>query len=252
MVVGTRSPLPRPLTNVRYCLATTHRSHKSPRSGPGSSRGRGTILPVTVPADVPTLAGKLVRLEPLGRRHADDLVAAAAEDRSAFGLAEVPDGPASVDEYIGVRLDWAATGERVPFAQVRVTDGRAVGCTLFANLRRRAPDDDPYAVEIGSTWLGASAQRSGINVEAKLLLLGHAFETWHVDRVDIKTDARNERVRAAILALGAQFEGVLRRWQPSQVVGEEDRLRDSAMYSIVDAEWPKARDHLHARLQRHR
>jgi N-acetyltransferase len=191
-----------------------------------------------------------VRLEPLGHQHAADLVAAAAEDRSAFGWAEVPDGPASVDEYIRVRLEWARTGERVPFAQVRRTDGRAVGCTLYANLRRRTDDDDPYAVEIGSTWLGASAQRSGINVEAKLLLLGHAFDTWHVERVDIKTDARNQRVRAAILALGAQFEGVLRRWQPSQAIGETDQLRDSAMYSIVDAEWPTVRDHLHARLQR--
>jgi RimJ/RimL family protein N-acetyltransferase len=206
---------------------------------------------VTAPADVPTLTGKLVRLEPLGHQHADDLVAAAAEDRSAFGLAEVPDGPASVDEYIRVRLDWAMTGERLPFAQVRRTDERAVGCTLFANIRRRTHDDDPYAIEIGSTWLGASAQRSGINVEAKLLLLGHAFETWHVNRVDIKTDVRNERVRAAILALGAQFEGVLRRWQPSQAIGEEDQLRDSAMYSIVEAEWPTVRDHLQTRLLHH-
>lgn len=207
---------------------------------------------MTAPADVPTLAGELVRLEPLGRQHAADLVAAAAEDRSAFGLAEVPDGPAAVDTYIQARLDGAATGERVPFAQVRTSDEKAVGCTLYANLRRRAPGDVPYAVEIGSTWLGASAQRSGINVEAKLLLLAHAFETWGVERVDIKTDARNDRVRTAILALGAQFEGVLRRWQPSQVVGEEDRLRDSAMYSIVDADWPAARDHIQARLDRGR
>jgi N-acetyltransferase len=194
----------------------------------------------------------LVRLEPLGHQHADDLVAAAAEDRSAFGVAEVPDGPASVDDYIRVRLDWARTGERLPFAQVRQADQRAVGCTLYANIRRRTPDDDPYAVEIGSTWLGASAQRSGINVEAKLLLLDHAFETWHVNRVDIKTDVRNERVRAAILALGAQFEGVLRRWQPSQAIGEEGQLRDSAMYSIVESEWPTVRDHLQARLLRQR
>ena len=208
---------------------------------------------MTAPADVPTptLTGELVRLEPLGHHHAADLVDAAAADRSAFGFAEVPDGPAAIDAYIQARLDWAATGERVPFAQVRTGDGRAVGCTLYANLRCRAPGEASYAVEIGSTWLGAPAQRSGINVEAKLLLLTHAFETWAVERVDIKTDARNARVRTAILALGAQFEGVLRRWQPSQVVGEEDRLRDSAMYSIVDTDWPAARDHLHARLRGH-
>lgn len=205
---------------------------------------------MTAPTEVPTLAGKLVRLEALGYQHAGDLMAAAAEDRSAFGWAEVPDSPASLDEYIRVRLRWALTGERVPFAQVRLTDDRAVGCTLLANLRRRTHNDDPYAVEIGSTWLGASAQRTGINVEAKLLLLGYAFETLRVERVDIKTDARNERVRAAILALGAQFEGVLRRWQPSQAIDEDDQIRDSAMYSITEAEWPTVRDHLHSRLLR--
>lgn len=207
---------------------------------------------MTGPDETPTLVGELVRLEPLGHQHAQDLVVAAAEDRSAFGWAEVPDGPAAVAEYIRVRHDWARKGERIPFAQVRTSDDRAVGATLFANLRRRTPDDAPYGVEVGSTWLGASAQRSGINVEAKLLLLTYAFETWRVERVDIKTDARNERVRAAILALGAQFEGILRRWQPSQVVGEGDRLRDSAMYSIIDTDWPAVRDHLHTRLRRHR
>jgi N-acetyltransferase len=205
---------------------------------------------MTAPIETPTLAGSLVRLEPLGLSHADDLVAAAAEDRATFGLAEVPDGPESVEAYIDWRLRAAEAGELVPFAQVRVADGRAVGCTLYANIRRRTPADSPYAVEIGGTWLGASAQRTGINVEAKLLLLSHAFETWRVGRVDIKTDARNERVRTAIAALGAQFEGVLRAWQPSQAIGEEGLLRDSAMYSIVTAEWPAVREHLQDRLRR--
>jgi N-acetyltransferase len=204
--------------------------------------------PDVTTASVPVLSGKLVRLEPLGREHLEDLVASVAGDRSTFGFATVPDGPGAVAAYVEQRLVRARAGELVPFAQVRLADQRAVGSTSFGNLRRRAPGEALYAVEVGGTWLGADAQRTGINVEAKLLLLTHAFEAWRVDRVDIKTDARNERAQMAILALGARFEGVLRRWQPSQVAGEEDRLRDTAMYSVVDDEWPSVRDHLRSRL----
>jgi RimJ/RimL family protein N-acetyltransferase len=111
-------------------------------------------------------------------------------------------------------------------------------------IRSLRPFATPYAVEIGGTWLATSAQRSGINTEAKLLLLDYAFETWHVGRVDLKTDARNDRSRNAILRIGASFEGVLRHWQPSLVEGEEGTLRDSAMFSIVDSEWPSVRERL--------
>lgn len=203
---------------------------------------------------VPPLTGSLVRLEPLGEQHVEDLVAAAAVDRATFGLADVPDAnPEAVAKYVRWRqsLRQPAFGEWSPVAQVRIADGRAMGCTMLGNLRRRSPDSPPYAAEIGGTWLGAEAQRSGINVEAKLLLLTYAFDTWQVDRVDLKTDARNERVRIAIAALGAHFEGVLRQWQPSQRQGEDDKLRDSAMFSIVATEWPAVRDRLHQRLARH-
>ena len=107
-----------------------------------------------------------------------------------------------------------------------------------------------FAVEIGWTWLAASAQRTGINAEAKLLLLTHAFETLRVARVDLKTDARNQRSRQAIARLGARFEGVLRSWSPSHVPGEEGRLRDSAMFSVTAAEWPDVKAHLAARVAR--
>jgi RimJ/RimL family protein N-acetyltransferase len=132
--------------------------------------------------------------------------------------------------------------------QVRLLDDQAVGVTRFLTFRARHDSLMPYAVEIGGTWLAASAQRTGINAEAKLLLLTHAFETWKVGRVDFKTDARNGRSRAAISALGATFEGVLRHWQPSHVAGEEGQLRDSAVYSILDSEWPTVRRGLLARL----
>jgi RimJ/RimL family protein N-acetyltransferase len=118
-------------------------------------------------------------------------------------------------------------------------------------VRCRPGERSPYAVEIGGTWLAASAQRTGINAEAKLLLLRHAFEVWRVGRVDLKTDARNERSRAAIQGIGAVPEGVLRNWQPSLVPGEEHELRDSALFSIVDADWPAVEQHLEAILARH-
>jgi RimJ/RimL family protein N-acetyltransferase len=141
-------------------------------------------------------------------------------------------------------------GEDIAFVQIRVADDRVVGCTRFLTIRRRQGDAHPYAVEIGGTWLSASAQRSGVNTEAKLLLLTHAFDGWGVGRVDFKTDARNERSRNAIAALGATLEGVLRNWQPSHARGEDGRLRDSAIYSITDAEWPAVRARLEARLAR--
>ena len=115
-------------------------------------------------------------------------------------------------------------------------------------LRWRSDAELPFAVEIGGTWLAASAQRTAINTEAKLLLFRHAFETWRVARVDLKTDARNDRSWSAILRLGCTFEGVLRQWQPSLVVGEEALYRDSAMFSVVASEWPKVEANLLSRM----
>ncbi|HEX9504936.1 MAG TPA: GNAT family protein [Acidimicrobiia bacterium] len=206
-------------------------------------------MPPTILA--PVLTGERVVLTPLTTAHVEGLILASAEDRATYQLTSfVPDGRRQVEEHVQDRLRDAASGEVVPFAQVRVADGRAVGSTMFLNLRRRAEEPELYAVEIGGTWLAASAQRTGINIEAKLLLLTHAFDVWQVGRVDLKTDARNDRSRAAIAALGAQFEGTLRGWQPSQVRGEEQRQRDTAMYSIMASEWPDVRTLLRDRLAR--
>lgn len=198
--------------------------------------------------DVPTFAGERVRLELLHESHLDGLVAAAAEDRATYGFTTVPSGRDAMSFYVETMLWARGLGEFIPFAQMSVAEGRLLGVTCFLSLRFRGGKHTPYAVEVGGTWLAASAQRSGINIEAKLLLLTYAFEEWKVGRVDLKTDARNERSRTAIAALGAQFEAVLRNWQPSHVAGEEGRLRDSAMYSIVDADWPAVRERLTARL----
>jgi RimJ/RimL family protein N-acetyltransferase len=204
--------------------------------------------PVSLVFDVPVLRGDRVRLEPLSPNHSRDLADSAEEDRSTFGHTWVPTR-ASVDDYISHQLTQAESGKLTPLAQIRVLDDRAVGCTAYWDPRPwPGRPDEPAAVEIGWTWLAASAQGTGINVEAKLLLLGHAFERMGVARVDIKTDARNDRSRRAIEGLGASFEGILRRWSPSWVPGEEGKLRDSAMYSIIDVEWPECEVRLRRRL----
>lgn len=200
-----------------------------------------------MPLTAPVLVGRRVRLEPLSQSHVPGLARAGAEERSTYGFTGVPNGPDDTTAYVADQLAAAARGEIVPFAQVAV-DGTVVGATRYLDLRCLPGSPLPYAVEIGGTWLAASAQRTGINVEAKLLLLRHAFEVMAVQRVDFRTDARNDRSRAALAALGAEPEGVLRSAQPSRVPGEEGLLRDTALFSVVAAEWPSVRDRLGARV----
>jgi len=195
---------------------------------------------------VPVLEGSLVRLEPLDVRHATDLAAAAEEDRGRYDFTLVPRGT-EVGGYLDAQFARTAQG-LVPFAQIRRSDGRAVGCTAYWDPRLWPGRDELRAIEIGFTWLAASAQGSGINAEAKLLLMSHAFDVLGVARVDFKTDARNARSRQALAALGATFEGVLRSWSMSWAPGDEGQLRDSAMYSVIAAEWDAVRSRLTARL----
>jgi N-acetyltransferase len=199
--------------------------------------------------DVPALEGSLVRLESLAATHAEDLAIAAEEDRGSYGLTLVPRA-GEVDRYLAAQFARSGQG-LIPFAQIRRSDGRAVGCTAYWDPRYWPGCDDLRAIEIGFTWLAGSAQGSGINTEAKLLLMSHAFERLGIARVDLKTDARNERSRRAIESLGATFEGVLRNWSMSWAPGEEGLLRDSAMYSVIASEWEAVRDRLAGRLARH-
>ncbi|MFY9806311.1 MAG: GNAT family protein [Pseudonocardiaceae bacterium] len=198
-------------------------------------------------SDVPVLHGSLVRLEPLSMNHGADLAVSAEEDRDVYGFTRVPRGW-EVEGYLAAHFERANDGKLAPFAQVRHSDERAVGCTAYWDPRYWPGRSELYAIEIGWTWLAASAQRTGINIEAKLLLLEYAFETLGVVRVDLKTDARNARSRRAIERLGAQFEGVLRRWSQSHAPGEEGRLRDSAMFSVIASEWPTTKATLCRRL----
>ena len=196
----------------------------------------------------PTLTGQHVQLEQLRSEHVGDLVRAANEDRATYDWTAVPPTEAGMRSYVERLLSDEVAGIVVPFAQRRIADGALVGCTRFLSIMRWSGRDEPDEVEIGGTWLAASAQRTPINTEAKLLLLSHAFEDLGVARVAICTDARNERSRTAILRLGATFEGVLRSHRASYVAGEG--ARDTAVHSIIDVEWPSVRAGLLAKLGR--
>ena len=176
--------------------------------------------------------------------HVDGLVAAATVDRSTYGFTEVPADGGSMTAHVSHLLELQSRGSDIPFTTYDTVTGRVLGATRFLWLRSYFDRDFPDATEIGGTWLSASAQRTGANTDAKLLMLTHAFEVWGVQRVDLKTDARNARSRAAIERLGARLDGVMRSWQPSLVPGEEGQPRDSALYSIIPSEWPAIRERL--------
>jgi RimJ/RimL family protein N-acetyltransferase len=195
---------------------------------------------------VGALSGRFVLLEPLRADHIDEIAAAGGGDRSSFGFTQVPDGVDEAADYVHWLRDDAVHGRAAPFVQRRVADGVVVGCTRFLNPLWPLGRDDPDEVEVGGTWLAASAQRTPINSEAKLLLLTHAFDVWEAQRVAICTDARNEQSRRAIERLGATFEGVMRRHRRSTRAGEDDMLRDTATYSITVDEWPTIEARLRA------
>jgi N-acetyltransferase len=189
-------------------------------------------------------------LEPLGVEHLDDLVRAASGDRSSFGYTTVPEDADAMRRYVEGLLRQRLDGDVLPYVQRRRSDDVVVGCTRYMSLQYWSGRPEPDEVEVGGTWLSADAQRSAVNTEAKLLLLGHAFDSWHVHRVELCTDARNTRSRAAIERLGATFEGVLRSHRFSHVADEAGRPRDSAVFSIIAEEWPRVRDSLTTRLAR--
>ena len=193
------------------------------------------------------LAGGIVRLEPLQPQHVPGLQQA-AEAAATSPFATVP-APETVEDYVAHSLARRDTGTYAPFAQVEVATGRVVGHTAYLTPRWM-PDGRLFAVEVGSSWLSPTARGTAVNPAAKLLLLAQALEGWGVDRVDIKTDARNEVARGAIAALGATFEGVLHAWQPSLAPGEEGRTRDTAMFAITPQQWPGVRTRLVERIER--
>src|SRR6201996_8653276 len=206
-----------------------------------------------------TLEGCRVKLEPLNLSHVSALVRAATEARDTYDFTRVPADDKAMTEYIEGALADQETGGALPFAIYDLHRQAVVGSTRFLDLDywsspsawppgRTAPRPDatPTVAEIGSTWLASSAQRTICNTEAKLLMLSHAFDTWGVLRVTLKTDSRNTRnTRScrAIERIGGRFEGI-RRAHARAVDGS---VRDSAYYSILADEWPEVRDALKAR-----
>jgi RimJ/RimL family protein N-acetyltransferase len=188
------------------------------------------------------LEGRLVVLEPLAPEHESGLFAAAADPEVWRWMPiAAPLEAASFRAWLDDALERATAGLDVPFAVLRSGDGEALGSTRYLAL---APEHG--RLEIGWTWLGRKAWDTGANVEAKLLLLEHAFERLGARRVEFKTDALNERSRRALEALPARFEGIHRKHM--LVRGGESR--DSAWYSVLDDEWPTVRRNLERRLER--
>lgn len=184
------------------------------------------------PASQPTLTGTTVELQPLQAEHASKLVAAAADGELWNMKVTVIPSPETVAQYIATALEGRTAGTVMPFVIVRRDTGQIVGSTRFWKI-----DTVNRKMEIGHTWLSSSAQRSGINTEAKLLLLAHAFEVMQAIRVQFTTDELNEKSRAAILRIGAKQEGIVR----NERIMPDGRKRNSVRFSIIDAEWPEVK-----------
>jgi len=187
------------------------------------------------------LVGSLVALEPLEEHHVEQLRAAASDPRISRWLPVPLHEPTWFDWWREDAASAWASQRDVTFATVRRSDGVAVGSTRFLELRER-----DRGVEIGWTWLAPEMWQTGANIEAKLLMLSRAFDEAGCIRVELKTDARNERSRAAMAALPAQSEGIHRQHR----VLLDGSYRDSAWYSVLDREWKDVRMNLERRLAR--
>lgn len=199
-------------------------------------------VPASAPWVIPTvLTGKRVRLEPLSLDHLDDLVAVGLDPAIWALTIARPTDRAGIEAWLRGALAGAAAGADVPFATVDLATGRAIGSTRFLSI---VPDH--RRLEIGWTWVGTAFQRTGVNREAKYLQLTHAFEVLGANRVEFKTDARNEQSRAALLGIGATFEGIFRR----HMIMPTGPLRDSAWYSVLAEDWPEVRVRLKGSLDR--
>jgi RimJ/RimL family protein N-acetyltransferase len=189
-----------------------------------------------------TLEGSFVRLEPIRHEHAELFWEVAKPDLEDI-FRWIPYSMKTREDFQRL-IDKAFTeqerGESIVFATVERASGRVIGSTRFMNI-----DRVNRRVEIGSTWIAPAWQRTAVNTEAKYLMLRHAFEAWGCVRVELKTDALNQRSRNAILRIGAKEEGTLRR----HVVTWTGRIRDSVYFSILDNEWPEVKTKLEARLR---
>jgi RimJ/RimL family protein N-acetyltransferase len=189
-----------------------------------------------------TLEGRHVRLEPLSlERHAEGLIEIGLDpDLWRWATARI-ETASDLRAYVEHALADQASGRALPFATIERASGRIVARTRFMSVavpHRR--------VEIGCTWITKPWQRTAINTEAKYLMLGHAFETWDCQRVELKTDTRNARSRQVMLRLGCVEEGIHRK----HMVTGHGELRDTVYYSVVDDEWPAVKTRIGCLLAR--
>ncbi len=203
-----------------------------------------TVAPLQIATPV-ALEGSAVRLEPIHREHAE-LFWHAAKDALDNIFQWIPyrmQTPEDFKHLVEKALSEQERGESVVFATVERVSGNVIGSTRFMNI-----DRVNRRVEIGSTWIAPSRQRTAVNTEAKYLMLRHAFEVWKCIRVELKTDALNQRSRNAILRLGAKEEGTLRR----HLITWTGRVRDTVYFSILDTEWAEVKGRLEERLAKNK
>ena len=182
-----------------------------------------------------TLEGRIVRLEPMSIGHLDGLMEVALDPAIWRWTIARPTDLAGLQAWMASALANRDAGTEHPWVTVDRETGRPIGSSRYLNIVL-----DHRRLEIGWTWVAPAWQRRGANREAKLLMLQHAFDALGCMRVEFKTDANNEKSRAALLGIGATFEGIFRR----HMVMPDGRIRDSAYYSIVDTEWPAVRESL--------
>jgi N-acetyltransferase len=188
-----------------------------------------------------TLEGAAVGLEPVRREHAQQFWEVAKNDLDDI-FRWIPYSMTTLEDFqklIDKAFDEQERGESVVFATVERRSGRAIGSTRFMNI-----DRVNRRVEIGSTWIAPAWQRTPVNTEAKYLMLRHAFELWGCMRVELKTDALNQKSRNAILRIGAKEEGTLRR----HLLTWTGRVRDTVYFSILDHEWAEVKAKLEGRM----
>jgi len=189
------------------------------------------------------LTGNLIRLEPLSLAHVPELAAVGCEPEIwRYMLYGDIKNEADLRAWVEDLLQRQQQGTDLPFAVIFLQSGQAIGATRYLNIL-----PEHRSLEIGGTWYGLAYQRTGVNTEAKYLLLRHAFEELGCIRVQFKTDLRNVRSQQAIERLGAVREGVLRK----HMILPDGYVRDSVFYSIIDDEWPTVKMHLEALMRRY-
>ena len=187
------------------------------------------------------LSGRSVRLEPLEPRHIPALMAISSKTPETYRYTSTPVTDAQRDAYFEAAFRGREERTAYPFVLLEPRTGGVIGSSRYSDIKWRHRN-----LELGYTWLEPAYQGSAVNVESKLLMLEHAFETLEFVRVQIHTDTRNERSQRAVEALGATFEGVLRR----HMIVKDGFVRDTKVYSVVDIDWPEVKERLKARLEK--